>query len=108
MVAASGWLGGLAVLSALHGWAFQTKLRTWAMLTGIYTALLMIVIAEWIDTSRGILDCLGRFVLAATLLPITMSLFTGGWSLVLLISGFAYIIAAIAALAFFAVGMQRK
>jgi hypothetical protein len=97
--AGAGWLGGMVFLRAVHPWAYQTEFRWWACTSGAYAALLAVVTA-WMAgpaSARSIPVTFAQFALAGTLLPLCLVPVTAGFSVVLLITGHAYVVAAIAA-----------
>jgi hypothetical protein len=97
--AGAGWLGGMAFLRAVHPWAYQTEFRWWAWTSGAYAALLALVIA-WMAgpaSARSIPVTFAQFALAGTLLPVCLVPLTAGFSVVLLVTGHAYVVAGIAA-----------
>lgn len=96
-----GWLGGIAFLRVMHPWAYDTEFRWWALISGAYAALLMIFIAGWIAGSHAVWRSLiMRFALAATALSLCLLPFTGAFSIVLLLTGHAYVVAAIAGMVY--------
>jgi len=112
--AGSGWLGGMGFLKTVHPWAYETEFRWWAFLTGAYALLLMLVTAAWIAKSRPgtkgrlVAGAAARFALAGTLLPLCLAPVTAGLSIVLLMSGQAYVVAGIAAVVYVSMALQRR
>ena len=104
--AASGWMGGMLYLGLAEPWAFKTEFGTWAALSGIYAALLILVITGWIAHYRW--SSLGKlavitflqFAAVATVLPLSLIPVTAGMSTVLLVTGQSYRIAAVAAMVY--------
>ena len=96
----------MILLKVAHPWAFQTEFRSWAVLTGLYGVSLVIAAAIWIapavttNPRKLVLRSILFFAAAATILPLTLFPFTGGGSIVLLLTGHAYFMAGVAAAAF--------
>ena len=107
--AGTGWIGGMFYLAAAESWAFRTEFGPWAVLTGMYAAFLLAVITGWIAHYRWsslwklVVIAILQFGAAATFLPFCLAPFTGGMSIVLLVTGQAYPIAAIAAMMYLSI-----
>jgi hypothetical protein len=112
--AASGWMGGMLYLGIAQPWAFQTEFGTWGALSGLYSALLMPVITGWIARYRWhrlwklVATTILQFAAAATVLPLCLFPVTGGISSVLLVTGQAYRIAAVAAMVYLCITITLR
>jgi hypothetical protein len=107
--AASGWMGGMLYIGIAEPWAFRTEFGTWSTLSGLYAVMLIPVITGWIAHYRwrSVWHLLAitvlQFAAAATFLPLSLFPFTGGMSIVLLVTGQAYRIAAVSAMIYLAI-----
>jgi hypothetical protein len=107
-------MGGMLYLGIAEPWAFRTEFGTWGTLSGLYAALLIPVITGWIahyrwhSVWRLVAITVLQFAAAATVLPLSLFPFTGGMSIVLLVTGQAYWIAAVAAMIYLAITITLR